>query len=134
MSGPDSCTFGALDSSPDQMHTRHSPGNVYDTEKLDAPIGLHAVNVENAGAGGAGGNHGVIEDRFDDGPLAFQVEVRPLAAQRPAGARQLVDLTGVRGLGDVTPGLSDAVGDGVTGGNPLPRADRAVGIQAGQLI
>jgi len=45
----------------------------------EPPDRVDAVGVELAGAGGAGGDHDVIEDRGDDGGLAGQVEVRPRA-------------------------------------------------------
>ena len=55
-------------------------------------------------------------------------------SRKPRRCRPTHRLTGVGGLGDVTPCLLDAVGDRVTGRNPLPRADRALGIQSGHLI
>lgn len=45
----------------------------------EPPDRVDTVGVELAGAGGAGADHDVIEDRGDDGRLAGQIEVRPLA-------------------------------------------------------
>jgi hypothetical protein len=78
-----------LDSSLEQTQTRHSPGNICNAEKLDAPMGLDAVDVQTAGAGCAGGDDGVIEDGFDDGLLGFHIQIRPLLAQYAAGGSQV---------------------------------------------
>jgi hypothetical protein len=59
------CGFG-LDSSPAQTHTRHSPGNIGNAGNLDAPMGLHAVNVETARPRSTGGDHRVIKCDFDN--------------------------------------------------------------------
>lgn len=45
-----------------------------------APLGLDTVDVQFAGAGRAGCDDGVVEHGFDDGLLAVDVEVVPLAA------------------------------------------------------
>jgi len=48
--------------------------------RSELPDDLDAVRVEHSGAGCAGTDHGMVDDRADDGRLAGQVEVRPPAA------------------------------------------------------
>jgi hypothetical protein len=66
------CGF-SLDSSPAQTHTRHSPGNIGNAGNLDAPMGLHAVNVETARPRSTGCDHRVVKDGFDNCSLTLQI-------------------------------------------------------------
>ena len=93
-------------------------------------MGLHSVDIQAAGAGGAGGDHRVVEDRLKDGLLAIDVQAVPLLSELPAGANQLVDRDGVGGRGNVAAGLGNPCDD-VARGNLLPRRDRALGKQLG---
>ena len=95
---------------------------------------LDTTDIESAAAGGAGGYHGVIEDGLDDGLLGFQIQAIPLFAQHPAGAGQLVDRRGVGGRSDIVAVRGDAGGDRVTGRDPLPRADRTLGMVSSSYL
>lgn len=54
----------------------------------EAPAGLDSRRVEPSGPCRARGDHGVVEDRSDDGVLSNEVEAGPLVAQRLSVARQ----------------------------------------------
>lgn len=49
-------------------------------ERSEPPDEFDSGRVQRAGAGGAGADHAVIDDRSDDGGLAGEVEARPLSA------------------------------------------------------
>lgn len=46
----------------------------------ESPVEFDSVRVEGSGAGGAGSDDGMVEDRGDDGRLAGEVQVVPPAA------------------------------------------------------
>ena len=48
-----------------------------DRPRSESPDGIDPGRVESSGSGGAGSDHDVVEDRFDDGGLAGEVELGP---------------------------------------------------------
>ena len=66
---------GAAVAGRGRVSAEHGPA-----DRSQSPDGLHPVQVQGAGAGGAGADHGVVEQGPDDGDLPVQVQSGPLSA------------------------------------------------------